>query len=100
LALAGDNRKKERKPMTDKDLNLDLEVEPLDLDVEPLDLEVDFPPELFDLDALSLDAEPISPEESASIADQEAAIQAVLARATPAQLASARKAVDYLQRKH
>jgi len=82
--------------MIDKDLNLDLDP-PLDLDLGP---EADFSPFEVDFSPELLDSEPISPDESASISDPVAALEAALVRVTPWQIASARKAVDYLDRKH
>jgi hypothetical protein len=91
--------KKKENLVIDKDLTigLDFDVEPLDFDVEPLDFEVDFSPFEVDFSPELLDSEP---PDAASIGDPVAALQAALARATPSQLASARKTVDYLQRKH
>jgi hypothetical protein len=70
------------------------------VDPTPLDFSADFTPFEVDFSPELLGAEPISPDESASISDPVAALEAALARATPFQLVSARKTVDYLQRKH
>ena len=73
------------------------DLDPLDLKVEPIDL--DFSAENLDIEAESFDIEPVSPEELAAIADPEAAIHAALALATPQQISSARKSVDWIERR-
>jgi hypothetical protein len=86
----------------DLDIDLDADCLDIDLDSDCLDLgllDADFSEELGEFDAnIILDSDP-TPDESASIADPVAAIQAALARATPFQISSARKTVAWLDRR-
>ena len=77
---------------------VDLDLTPTDLKVEPIDL--GFSPENLDIEAeFPLRHRAGSPDELAAMADPEAAIHAALARATPFQIASARKTVDWIERR-